>query len=146
MKFSKKQFITVLHKIEAVSDVKGIRYLTDILNEITEEEFQTGNISPNKNTNNRQGQWTREKPISPDKNECSRWYWYWEFDQPQDWIIEVWPGRDLKMFDGWWWSTPIPHHQIPEEIDVNKRKFKRLSFGGEDPSIPIKPKNKRKKK
>ena len=59
--------------------------------------------------------WTRTPPKSPDKPP-SQWYWFipdphfYKEDQP--WVVELWPGRWVKHFQGRWWPVPVEPPEI----------------------------------
>ena len=61
-------------------------------------------------------QWTKRQPLPPTIGQnISQFYWYKEETTDKEWIIELWPGRDIKRYKGMWSDRPIPR---PEGVAI----------------------------
>ena len=71
-----------------------------------------------------QMKWSEEAPIAPSKGFNNEYYWFYDTKEMKMWVVEVWPGRWLKHFHGYWWTTAIqkPPEKLPlEEIIDGER-------------------------
>lgn len=50
--------------------------------------------------------WTRKAPEPPEKKP-SQFYWYYDLSSKERWAVELWPGRYVGHYEGWWWCVPI---------------------------------------
>jgi len=51
--------------------------------------------------------WSKKSPESP-KYPPSLWYWYWDKDEIEPCVMELWAKRDVSRFTGYWWLEPVP--------------------------------------
>ncbi len=65
--------------------------------------------------------WTKTKPDIP--KTTSKFYWYYDESIEELFPVEIWPGRYIKHYEGWWWNTPIDKPKKPK-IKVKKKRRK----------------------
>jgi hypothetical protein len=49
--------------------------------------------------------WKKSPPIN--NTDISEWYWYYDPKHKSLEIIEIWPKRDVRRFDGYWYTEII---------------------------------------
>lgn len=59
-------------------------------------------------------EWIREQPASPE-TAPSDWYWYWDENDKEPGVYELWPNRDIKRYKGWWGPRVIPPDKPPSK-------------------------------
>lgn len=66
-------------------------------------------------------QWSETPPTPPDKGFVSEYYWFYDNIERKMRAVEVWPGRWLRHFHGYWWTTVIqkPPEKLPLEAIIN---------------------------
>jgi len=72
--------------------------------------------------------WTKDPPIND--SDISQWYWYYDSRNNEPEIIEIWPGRDVKRLDGFWFYKKITVPYVPKKktekvVEVEKPKKKK---------------------
>jgi len=64
--------------------------------------------------------WSRNVPESPAKGFDSTWHWLWTDGEKQPIVMEIWAGRDVKRFKGFWWTIPLPKPESKLPSKSNK--------------------------
>jgi hypothetical protein len=75
-------------------------------------------VQRSKEKNKKKMQWNKDPPVPPDKGFASEYYWFYDSKEKKMRAVEVWPGRWLKHFHGYWWITSIPKPPDKPPVEV----------------------------
>lgn len=73
---------------------------------------------------NTKNSWTKIQPSVPE-HPPSDWYWYWEPGAKEPFVVELWPGRYIKHYNGWWGPMVSDKPEDPPDMEEDKKKQRR---------------------
>ena len=73
--------------------------------------------------------WKTKRPKPPD-SPPSHWIWYWDHNDKEPMILELWPGRYIEHFDGLWGDIvdhPPPRERKNATVKSKKKRKTKLT-------------------